>query len=91
MGGGWEAEMAVVVGPVPGGWSVRADRCAQPMMFLSGGRAERQARAIALRLAAVGHDARVDVRDRNGRIAGSVRYRASIAIGPRWSEGEWSR
>ena len=45
-------------------------------MFLSGGCAERQARALAVRFAGLGYDARVEIRDRGDALAGSFRYRA---------------
>jgi hypothetical protein len=43
-------------------------------MFLSGGRAEAQARALARRLSEDGGVVRVTVRDRSSAVIGSVRY-----------------
>ena len=39
----------IAVAPVDGGWSIACDGGLEPMMFLSGARAEAQARALAQR------------------------------------------
>ena len=70
-------EGAICVGPVPGGWRVETALCGQALMFLSGASAERQARSLARRLAGLGYDMRVEVRDRRDVVAGSFRYRAA--------------
>jgi hypothetical protein len=66
----------IAVGPVEGGWSVVCDAVREPMMFLSGGRAEAQARALALRLSEAGDDVELTVRDRAKVLVGSARYAA---------------
>ena len=67
---------AISVAPVPGGWRLEAAVCGQALMFLSGASAERQARALARRLAGLGYDMRVEVRDRRNAVAGRFRYPA---------------
>lgn len=69
-------EGAISVGPVQGGWRLEAAVCGQALMFLSGACAERQARALARRLAGLGYDMRVEVRDRRNAVAGRFRYPA---------------
>ncbi|MEO8115763.1 MAG: hypothetical protein ABI655_15345 [Phenylobacterium sp.] len=64
----------ISVSPVEGGWAVRFDYSLQPMMFLSGGRAEAQARAMAAVMNSLGHAAEVRVHDRSGRLAGQSSY-----------------
>ena len=75
---------AISVGPVQGGWRVEAALCGQALMFLSGACAERQARALARRLAGAGYDMHLEVRDRRNAVAGSFRYQAAplAAEGP---------
>jgi hypothetical protein len=67
-------ERSISVAPVQGGWRVTAGAC-EPLMFLSGGCAERQARALAQRLARLGYEARVEIHDRGDLLAGSFSYR----------------
>jgi hypothetical protein len=76
---GFHREGAISVGPVPGGWRLEASVCGQGLMFLSGACAERQARALARRLAGLGYDMRVEVRDRRNAVAGQFRYPAAPA------------
>jgi hypothetical protein len=64
----------IAVAPVDGGWSLACDAGLEPVMFLSGGRAEAQARALARRLSEDGGVVRVTVRDRSSAVIGSVRY-----------------
>lgn len=73
------AELAIRVEPAPGGWRLQAPACGEALMFLSGGCAERQARLLALRLAELGYDTRVDILDRDSAPAGSIRYAARQA------------
>lgn len=68
-------EAAISVAPVQGGWRMEAPICGQPLMFRSGACAERQARGLALRLAELGYDTRLEVRDRRDAVAGRFRYR----------------
>lgn len=64
----------ISVSPVEGGWSVECVGRWRPMLFLSGARAEQQARAIARRLSDSGDDVQVTVRDRDRVLVGSTRY-----------------
>lgn len=68
-------EAAISVAPVQGGWRMEAPICGQPLMFRSGACAERQARGLARRLAQLGYEIRLEVRDRRDAIAGRFRYR----------------
>lgn len=52
----------ITVEPAPVGWRVCFDDL-QPLMFLSGSKAEQHARGLAARLRRVGEDAEVRVRD----------------------------
>jgi len=63
----------IAVEPVAGGWSVVSDG-REPMMFLSGARAEAQARALARRLSEAGEDVELIIRDRSRTVAGAARY-----------------
>ena len=65
------------VEPIGNGWSVHCEGSAEPVHYLSGGRAEATARTTAARLAATGMDVRVDVHDREQR-----------PIGVHWFSGE---
>ncbi|RAK51277.1 hypothetical protein [Phenylobacterium deserti] len=73
MSGGYR----ITVAPVAGGWSVRCDGGLQPLHFLSGARAEQQARALAERLSLSGRDAQVLVHDRTLALVGAARYHAA--------------
>jgi hypothetical protein len=64
----------IAVTPVDGGWSIACDGGLEPMLFLSGGRAEAHARALARRLSEAGDTVEVVVRDRNSAVVGSTRY-----------------
>ncbi|CAN7301580.1 hypothetical protein LJR225_001629 [Phenylobacterium sp. LjRoot225] len=66
----------IAVVPVEGGWSLACDVGLEPVMFLSGGRAEAQARALASRLSEDGGEVQVTVRDRSRKVVASLRYYA---------------
>ena len=66
----------IAVSPVDGGWSIACDDGLEPMMFLSGARAEAQARALARRLAEAGEEVELTVRDRSSALVGHTRYLA---------------
>jgi hypothetical protein len=66
----------IAVAPVDGGWSLACDCGLQPMLFLSGGRAEAHARALARRLSEAGGEVRVTVRDRSRAVVGQALYAA---------------
>ena len=60
----------IFVAPVLTGWSVSSDGFANPMLFLSGAKAESTARSLAEKIAEGGEPAQVEVRLRDGSIAG---------------------
>jgi hypothetical protein len=60
------------VKPLPGGWIVDDELSRGPLVFLSGGAAERKARELALLHARYGHQAHVLVHDRVGVVVGSI-------------------
>jgi hypothetical protein len=64
----------IAVAPVEGGWSLICDGALEPMLFLSGGRAEAHARALAHRLAEAGGEVHVTVHDRSRALVGSMRF-----------------
>jgi hypothetical protein len=66
----------ILVGPVEGGWAVACEAAGEPMLFLSGARAEAHARALAVRLSHAGDEIDLVIRDRSQAMVGSVRYRA---------------
>ena len=47
----------------------------EPMVFLSGARAEAQARALAVRLSDAGENVRLLVHDRTHALVGATRFR----------------
>ncbi|WP_340644396.1 hypothetical protein [Phenylobacterium sp.] len=69
----------ISVVPVEGGWRVLSPFDDTPLMFLSGAKAEEKAKALAERLAATGHDARVLIHDRTQALIGTWRYFADDA------------
>ena len=70
----------IIVAPVEGGgWSVAWDGMSQPMLFLSGARAESHARALAGRLSQAGEDVELTVRDRAQVLVGAASYPAGFA------------
>ena len=66
----------IAVAPVDGGWSIACDGGLEPMMFLSGARAEAQARALARRLSEAGGDVQLTIRDRSRTLVGRAHYLA---------------
>ncbi|WP_374468646.1 hypothetical protein [Phenylobacterium sp.] len=70
------SEHRISVGPVDGGWAVLCEGETQPLMFLSGRRAEEQARNLALALTRGGMAAVVSVHDRSQALIGAARYEA---------------
>jgi hypothetical protein len=64
----------VKVEPSGSGWVVDGGLGLQPLMFLSGAKAEAQAHALARSLASAGSDARVAVHDRAQQLVGAYRY-----------------
>lgn len=68
-------EALISVSPVAGGWCVSSP-VEESLMFLTGDHAEHQARALGRCLASLGRTAVIEVRNREGAIAGSVTYPA---------------
>jgi len=69
----------ISVRPVPGGWTV-ASSFGQALMFISGGRAERAAVALAQAAAAAGDQAEVLIHTRDGRLAGRRWYTPALNL-----------
>jgi|GEM_PF-1137489 len=67
-------DAVILVEPVDGGWCVHSRGACEPLMFLSGGRAETHARALAKCLSTLGHDVLVELHDRRNALAGIVHY-----------------
>jgi hypothetical protein len=66
-----EASMQTIsVVPADGGWAVRCEAIANPLMFTSGARAERAAGRLAQALAQRGEAVAIKVHMRNGEPAG---------------------
>lgn len=57
---------------VPGGWMLDDPVSGAPLMFRSGGAAERKAKELARLHAGLGDQAQVLVQDRTGSVVGSV-------------------
>jgi hypothetical protein len=68
------AEFSVQVTPADGGWAVHCTALQEPLMFLSGRRAEDQARRLASCLAGLGRAVRMEIQDRSGRTIGVLTY-----------------
>jgi hypothetical protein len=60
----------IFVAPANTGWSVKSDGFANDMLFLSGAKAEFAARNLAEKIAGSGEPAQVEVRLRDGSLAG---------------------
>jgi hypothetical protein len=71
----------VDVRPVAGGWLLDCPASHEPLMFLSGGKAESKAHQMARCLAALGAEVEVVVHDRAGQVVGTTRYLAAYAEG----------
>ena len=67
----------VKVRPAGSGWVVDGGRGLQPLVFLSGAKAEAQAHTFARVMALAGSDARVAVHDRTQQLVGTARYFAA--------------
>jgi hypothetical protein len=64
----------VKVGPAGAGWLVEGLFGVQPLLFLSGAKAEAQAHVLARCIASAGCDARVAIHDRTQQLIATVRY-----------------
>jgi hypothetical protein len=60
----------IFVAPALNGWSVRSEGFENDMLFLSGAKAESTARGLAEKIAISGEHAEVQVRLRDGSLAG---------------------
>jgi hypothetical protein len=60
----------IFVAPAETGWSVHSDGFENDMLFLSGAKAENTARKLAEKIATAGEPAEVQVRLRDGSLAG---------------------
>ena len=83
----------ITVEPCALGWAVVCDSLCQPLLFLSGGRAESQAKALAMAVARAGYDVCLSVLDRRRTLVGKGLYfaaqsgteRASPAAALHWA------
>jgi hypothetical protein len=73
----------VKVRPMGAAWVVESAERLEPLLFLSGAKAEAQAHAIARSIARTGGDARVAVHDRAQQLVGTVRYFAEDGLSVR--------
>jgi len=64
----------IAVSAIDGGWSLHCVPGPEPILFLSGARAEAQARALACRLSEAGEEIRLTVEDRSRALVGSLLY-----------------
>jgi hypothetical protein len=64
----------VRVRPVGAAWLVDGAEGLEPLLFLSGAKAEAQAHALAKSIADSGADARVAVHDKTDQLVGTRRY-----------------
>jgi hypothetical protein len=69
----------VRVRPVGAAWLVDGAEGLEPLLFLSGAKAEAQAHALARSIAHSGADARVAVHDRTEQVVGTFRFFAREA------------
>jgi hypothetical protein len=67
-------EQVIVVVPVDGGWSVQCSLTGQPLFFMSGAKAEENARKLAACIAELGQDARVMIHARDSSLVGTHRH-----------------
>jgi len=74
----WDA--VISVDPVESGWCVTGP-LEQRRVFITGGRAECQARELGQSLAAMGQTAIVEIHDRAGAMAGLALYLAEEGVG----------
>jgi hypothetical protein len=70
------SDVSLNVRPSGPGWQVDGGLNTQPLMFLSGAKAEAQAHALARCIASTGSDARVVIQDRGEQVVGATRYLA---------------
>ncbi|MDB5439072.1 MAG: hypothetical protein JWM33_1499 [Caulobacteraceae bacterium] len=59
------------------GWTLTSSLSADPVYYLSGGRAERSARSLAERLAKAGEDVELEIRLADGSLVDRIAFRAA--------------
>jgi hypothetical protein len=64
----------ISVAPAGDGWAIQSDDLAENLIFQTGGRAERAARALARHKAEKGRDAEIRIYLRDGALAGVVAF-----------------
>ena len=69
-------DQMIVVVPVEGGWSVQCPMTGQPLFFLSGAKAEANARKLGACIAGLGQDVRVMIHARDHQLVGTRTYLA---------------
>jgi len=67
-------EQVIEVVPVEGGWSLQCSMTGQPLFFLSGAKAEENARKLGACIAELGQDVRVMIHARDSTLAGMHRH-----------------
>jgi hypothetical protein len=67
-------DILLQVRPAAPGWLLECAGAMEPLMFLSGAKAEAQAHTLAKSLAGAGNDTRVLVHDATHHLVGSTRY-----------------
>jgi hypothetical protein len=72
--------VTITVRAVQGGWTVESVLLGAPLMFLSGGRAERQAQRLAEAVIRLGCDVRVAVHDKVDALIALIELPAAEAI-----------
>ena len=70
----------IAVAAVDGGWSLTCDGGLETLLFLSGARAEAQARALACRLSEAGDEVRLTVHDRSCTVVGQLLFSPIEAV-----------
>jgi hypothetical protein len=71
--------LAISITPADNGWALRSSLLEVEQYFFSGGRAESAGRELAERLAKAGQAVELEIRLRDGALAGRIRFPAAIA------------
>jgi hypothetical protein len=69
----------IVVRAAPGGWQVASDLFEGPLIFASGGGAEREATRLGQAAAEAGHDVSVLVHDLSDRLVACIEVPAALS------------
>lgn len=70
-------EQLIEISHLNGAWRLQVNDDLQPILFLSGGRAECAAQFLARRFAEIGCSARVKIHDMQNALVGEHRYLAA--------------